>query len=48
MVPLLVSDGNTVSDHLFTVRLAYFYFSMRTNARRLEEEMKLGEPVFPG
>lgn len=48
MVPLLVSDGNTVSDHLFTVGLAYFYFSMRTNARRLEEEMKLGEPVFPG
>ena len=46
MALFLVSDANAVSDHFFTVRLAYFYFSVRTNAKRLDKEMQLSEPVF--
>lgn len=46
MVLFLVSDENTLSDHFFTVRLVYFYFNMRTNAKRLDKAMNLSEPVF--
>lgn len=46
MVLFLVSDENTLSDHFSTVRLVYFYFNTRTNAKRFDKAMNLGEPVF--